>query len=151
MLSELLSTERVRVPLGSHAKAELLRELVHLAVPEAEPHTFEGIVAAVEGRESQVSTAMGGGLAVPHGRTNLVGELRMAAGLVERMPDYVAPDGRAVDVVFLVVTPESASGQHVKILARIARLMFRPESRAALVAARNAAEFVDVIRRTEAA
>lgn len=151
LLSELLSTERVRVPLGSHAKAELLRELVQLAVPEAEPQAFAGIVAAVEDRESQVSTALGGGLAVPHGRTNLVGELRMSAGLVRQMRDYDAPDGLPIDVVFLVVIPDAATGQHVKVLSRIARLMHGSASRAALVGAHDAAEFVRVLRRSEAA
>lgn len=151
MLSELLSTERVRVPLGSHAKADLLRELVRLAVPDADAPTFDGIVAAVEDRERQVSTAMGGGLAVPHGRTDLAPELRLAAGLIDSVPDYESPDGAPVRVVFLVLTPESATGQHVKVLSRIARIMHAPDSRAALVGATTAAGFLDAIRRAEAA
>ena len=93
LLSELLSTERVRVPLGSHSKAELLRELVRLAVGDADETTVGGILDVVEARESQVSTALGGGLAVPHGRTDLVPELRIAAGIVGEVPDYIALDG----------------------------------------------------------
>ena len=128
-----------------------MRELVHLAVPEADPQAFEGIVSAVEDRESQVSTALGGGLAVPHGRTDLVAELRMSAGLVRQLRDYDAPDGLPIEVVFLVVIPDAATGQHVKVLGRIARLMHDSDSRAALVRAHDAAEFVHVIRRSEAA
>jgi len=124
---------------------------VRLAVPDATGPALDEIVAAVEDRERQVSTAMGGGLAVPHGRTDLVSELRLSAGLVNDVRDYLAPDDRPVEVVFLVLTPSAASGQHVKVLARIARLMHKPESRAALVAARDAGEFVDAIRRAEAA
>jgi mannitol/fructose-specific phosphotransferase system IIA component (Ntr-type) len=145
LLSELLSTERVRVPLGSHSKAELLRELVRLAVGDADEVTVGGILAAVEAREAQVSTAMGGGLAVPHGRTDLVPEVRVAAGLVRNVPDYVALDGSPVRVAFLVLTPASASGQHVKVLSRIARLMHDPESRDALLASTSADEFVRVV------
>ena len=151
LLSELLSTERVRVPLGSHSKAELLRELVRLAVGDADETTVGGILDAVEARESQVSTALGGGLAVPHGRTDLVPELRIAAGIVGKVPDYVALDGSPVRVAFLVLTPSAASGLHVKLLSRIARLMHNPESRDALLASTSADEFMRVIHGAEAA
>ncbi|MCX5766741.1 MAG: PTS sugar transporter subunit IIA [Gemmatimonadetes bacterium] len=151
MLSELLTTERVRVPLGSHSKADLLRELTRLAVPDVAPETLDLIVAAVEEREAQVSTAMGGGLAVPHGRTDLVRELRVSAGLVHVVRDYVAPDHAPVEVVFLVLTPLDSSSQHIKVLARIARLMHRPESRAALLASNSAEAFLAVVRQAEAA
>jgi mannitol/fructose-specific phosphotransferase system IIA component (Ntr-type) len=150
LLSELLSTERVRVPLGSHSKADLLRELVRLAVGHAGDSTIDGIVDAVEAREAQVSTALGGGLAVPHGRTDLIPEVRVAGGIVRDVPDYIALDGSLVQVAFLVLTPTAASGQHVKLLSRIARLMHNPESRDALLASTSADEFMRVIHSAEA-
>jgi mannitol/fructose-specific phosphotransferase system IIA component (Ntr-type) len=150
LLSELLSTERVRVPLGSHSKAELLRELVHLAVRDADEVTIDGILDAVEAREAQVSTAMGGGLAVPHGRTDLVPELRVSAGIVRDVPDYHALDGSPVLVAFLVLTPTAAGSQHVKLLSRIARLLHQPASRAALLSATTADDFIRVVRDAEA-
>jgi len=151
LLSELLSTDRVRVPLCSHSKAELLRELVRLAVGDADDAVVAGVLAAVESREAQVSTAMGGGLAVPHGRTDLVREVRVAAGLVGEVPDYLALDGTPVKVAFLVLTPTTVSGQHVKLLSAIARLMHDPVSRGALLASTSADEFMRVIRRAETA
>jgi PTS system fructose-specific IIC component len=109
-----------------------------------------GIFDAVEAREAQVSTALGGGLAVPHGRTDLVSDVRLAAGIVRDVPDYVALDGSPVQVAFLVLTPSVASGQHVKLLSRIARLMHNPESREALLASTSADEFTQVIHLAEA-
>ncbi len=150
LLSELLSTERVRVPLGSHSKADLLRELVQLAAGDAGVNTLDGILEAVESREAQVSTAMGGGLAVPHGRTDLVPDVRLAAGTLAGVPDYVALDGTPVRVAFLVLTPIAASGAHVKLLSRIARLMHNPESREALFASASADDFMHVIHSAEA-
>lgn len=151
MLSELLSTDRVRVPLGSHSKADLLRELVRLAVGDADVDTVESILEAVEAREAQVSTALGGGLAVPHGRTDLVADVSVAAGIVRDVPDYVALDGSPVRVAFLVLTPVAASGRHVKLLARIARLMHNPEWRQALLASQSSESFMSVINAAEAA
>ena len=150
MLSELLSTDRVRVPLGSHSKADLLRELVRLAVGNADDSTLGGIFDAVEAREAQVSTAMGGGLAGPHGRTDLVPDVRLSAGIVRDVEDYIALDGSAVKVAFLVLTPVAASGQHVKLLSRIARLMHNPESRESLLASTSAEGFMQVIHLSEA-
>jgi len=141
----------VRVPLGSHSKAGLLRELVELAVGTADENTVRGILDAVEDREAQVSTALGGGLAVPHGRTDLVAEVRLSAGLVRGVPDYVGLDGSPVRVAFLVLTPMAASNQHVKLLSRIARLMHDPASRDALFASASPDDFMRVIHSAEAA
>ncbi len=151
MLSELLSTERVRVPLGSHSKADLQRELVRLALADAEEAAVERVVSAVGDREDCSSTAMGAGLAVPHGRTDLVDKVQLAAGLVRWVDDYVGPDGLPVRVAFLVLTPTHAAGLHVKVLSQIARVMHDPESRASLLAAKTPGEFLAAIRRAEAA
>ncbi len=151
MLAELLTTDRVRVPLASHSKADLLRELVALAAADADAATIAGIVASVEAREQQISTAMGGGLAVPHGRTDLVDGLRLAAGIVRGVSDYESPDGVPVRVAFLVLTPVQATRDHVKVLARIARVMHRAESRDALLASQTPDEFLDVLRRSDTA
>jgi mannitol/fructose-specific phosphotransferase system IIA component (Ntr-type) len=149
VLAELLTTDRVRVPLASHSKADLLRELVALAAADADAATVAGILESVEAREQQISTAMGGGLAVPHGRTALVHRLRLAAGIVNGVADYASPDGEPVRVAFLVLTPLEATGDHVRVLSRIARVMHKPASRDALLAARSAEEFLDVLRASE--
>jgi mannitol/fructose-specific phosphotransferase system IIA component (Ntr-type) len=151
VLSELLPAARIRTPLVGRTKSALLRELVELAVPDVEPATVEGILSAVLAREAEISTAMGGGLAVPHGRTPLVSEVRMSAGLVHDVSDYAAPDEQPVQVAFLVLTPLEESGRHVKVLSRIARLMHGAGSRGALLASRTADEFASVIRQSEPA
>lgn len=151
VLSELLPAARIRTPLVSRTKSALLRELVELAVPDADGAVIDGILQAVEAREAEISTAMGGGLAVPHGRTDLVSEVRVSAGLVNGVTDYQSPDHQPVQVAFLVLTPPQESGRHVKVLARIARVMHAPASRAALLAAKSGEEFAGVIRQSEPA
>ena len=149
MLAELLTTDRVRVPLASHSKADLLRELVALAAADADAATVAGILESVEEREREIGTAMGGGLAVPHGRSALVHELRMSAGTVNAVADYASPEGERVRVVFLVLTPLEATSDHVKVLSRIARVMHKPASREALLSARSPDEFLDVLRESD--
>lgn len=149
MLSELLSPERVRVPLESHSRSALFEELVRLALPEGSPATLAAVLGSVETRESQVSTAMGGGLAVPHGRTDQVAEVRVAAGLVNGATAFVGPDGEPVRVVFLVLTPIDCAREHLRVLAGIARVMRNEELRQALLTSKDPTSFMDVVRHAD--
>ncbi len=150
MLTALLPPERIRVPLGSHSRHAVLRELVTIALPDADEATVEAVFQSVLAREALSSTALGDGLAVPHGRTGALDSLRMAAGLVESVDDYVAPDGMPVRACFLLVSPPSDGGAHLKALSRLARLMRTNELRDALYGAESADAFVAVLRRAEA-
>lgn len=150
LLSELLSADRVRVPLAGRTKDQLLRELVELATPTRDPATIEAILTAVRERERELSTGIGSGVAIPHGKTPHVNQLVMAAGVTPEPVDFDALDGKPVHLFFLLVGPESAAGAHVKALARISRLLRRDALRVALRAAPTTEEFLRVVRDSEA-
>lgn len=149
LLSELLSPERVKVPLAGRTKDELLRELVALAAPAGEPATADAILAAVRDREQELSTGIGAGVAIPHAKTPFVDQLVMAAGIAPEPVDFDALDGQPVQLFFLLVGPESAAGAHVKALARISRLLRRDSLRSSLRAARTPDAFLQVVRDSE--
>jgi mannitol/fructose-specific phosphotransferase system IIA component (Ntr-type) len=129
----------------------LFHELLELALPDADPALLDAAFQGVLSREAVVSTAIGDGLAVPHGRTNAVDHICMAAGIVEGMEDYRAPDGVPVRACFLVVTPEADAGTHLKVLGRLARLMRNDALREALMKAEDADAFAAVLARAEGA
>jgi mannitol/fructose-specific phosphotransferase system IIA component (Ntr-type) len=148
LLTELLSIERIKIPLESQTKDDLLRELVDVAAgPDA--HDHEDLLRAVREREAVLSTGIGHGVAIPHGKSSAVGDLRMAAGRAAEPLDFDALDGEPVSLFFLLVGPESAAGPHIKALSRISRLVRKDEVREKLVAARSAAEFLDALREAE--
>ena len=149
LLSELLTADRVRIPLGGRTKDDLLRELVGLATAGEAPAVTASVLAAVREREGILSTGIGDGVAVPHGKTAALGELRMAAGAVSLPVDFDALDGAPVHLFFLLVGPESAAGGHVRALSRIARLLRKDSLRARLRAARSVDEFLQAIRESE--
>ena len=151
LLSELLAPARVRVPLRSQTKDDLLRELVELAAGDRDPATRAAILGSVREREQVLSTGIGEGVAIPHGKTPLIDQLVMAAGVCARPVDFDALDGAPVQLCFLLVGPESAAGAHVKALSRISRLLRRDALRDALTGAASADEFLRVIRDSEAA
>ena len=151
LLTELLTPDRVKVPLGSHTKDEVLRELVRLAARDLDPSVIEPILAAVREREQVLSTGIGGGIAIPHGKTPVVDQLIAAAGVAAQPIDFDALDGRPVQVFFLLIGPESASGAHVKALSRISRLLRRDPLRRDLREAENGDAFLRLIHDSEAA
>ena len=151
LLSELLSADRVRVPLGSRTKEEMLRELVELAVADRGPRIVETVLAAVRDREAVLSTGIGHGVAIPHGKTPAVDQIVMAAGVAREPVEFDALDAHPVEIFFLLIGPESASGAHVKALSRISRLLRREQLRAALRSAPDVDAFLRVIRESEAA
>lgn len=148
LLTELLSIERIKIPLESQNKDDLLRELVDVAAGPGAPDR-EDLLRAVREREAVLSTGIGHGVAIPHGKSSAVNDLRMAAGRSAGPVDFDALDGEPVSLFFLLVGPESAAGPHIKALSRISRLVRKDEVREKLVGARNAAEFLDALREAE--
>lgn len=150
LLSELLSTTRVKVPLESRSKPDVLRELVALAASGRSPAEQEAILAAVRERELVYSTGIGRGLAIPHGKTPHIDHLVLAAGVAAEPIEFDALDNKPVRLFFLLVGPESASGAHVKALGRISRLLGREQLRSSLMAAETPEAFLDIVRASEA-
>ncbi len=143
LLSDLLTPGRVKVPLASHSKGDVLRELVQLAVPSAGPAALERIVTAVQDREALLSTGIGSGIAIPHGRTDDVDSVILAAGLAPVPIDFDALDGKPVSLFFLLLGPGSAAGAHVRALGRISRILRHEAVRDELNRANSADAFLD--------
>jgi nitrogen PTS system EIIA component len=142
VLSDLLIPERVKVPLASTSKNEVLRELVQLAVPSAGTVARERILTAVLDREALLSTGIGSGIAIPHGRTGEVESLILAAGVAPDPIDFDALDAKPVSLFFLLLGPESAAGAHVRALGRISRILRHESVRLELSRATNAESFL---------
>ena len=149
LLTDLLSPERVRVPLEARDKPGIVRELTRMLVDSA-GGDYEDVLAAVEERERVLSTGIGFGVAIPHGRSPTLPELAVVCGSTPEPVPFDAIDGQPVRLFFLLAGPERAAGQHVKALGRLARLIRGEPLRARLLACRTAAEFYHAIVEAEA-
>jgi len=149
LLSELLTPECIRIPLVSSSKDELLSELVGVVGKTAQVSDLNDVLRAVREREQVLSTGIGNGVAIPHGKSGALQSLVMAAGVTREPADFEALDGQPVRLVFLLVGPESAAGQHVKALSRVSRLLRRDSFRQRLIDAATAVEFFEIIREAE--
>jgi len=135
---DILSLERVAVSLPGEDKhvrnkEQALRRLAELL---AQPGvSAERIFEVLEARERLQSTGVGGGVAVPHGAVEELTE-QVGAFLVCREPiGFDAIDGEPVTILFALVGPKGAPAQHLKVLARVSRLLRNAGFRSELGAA----------------
>lgn len=143
-LTDLLHPDRVRVPLHASDKPGVLAELSTLLAERAGANV-EDVQQAVEEREAVLSTGIGLGVAVPHGKSSAVQRLEMVCGTTRSGVEFDALDGEACRLFFCLVGPESAAGEHVKALSRIARVVRRDEVRARLLAAHSPESFIQTL------
>lgn len=149
LLTDLLAPERVKIPLVARDKDTVLRELVELVGGDGSGPSDE-VLRAVREREQVLSTGIGNGIAIPHGKSAGLDRLLLAAGVAREGIDFEALDGKPVQLFFLLVGPESAAGDHIKALSRISRLLQRDSFRARLAAASHPEEFYALLSEAEA-
>ncbi|HZN97699.1 MAG TPA: PTS sugar transporter subunit IIA [Gemmatimonadales bacterium] len=149
LLTELLSPDRVVVPLTARDKAGVIAELTRHLVDHS-GGGFDEVLGAVEEREAVLSTGIGFGVAIPHARSSAVRELSVVCGLSPEPVPFDSIDGEPVRLFFLIVGPESSAGQHVKLLSRIARLVRRDNLRQQLCEAGTPQEFYAALLDAEA-
>jgi mannitol/fructose-specific phosphotransferase system IIA component (Ntr-type) len=140
LLTELLTPDRVLVPVSARDKSGVIAELTRHLI-EKSGGSYPEVLEAVEEREAVLSTGIGFGVAIPHARSSAVSELSLVCGVSPEPVPFDSIDGEPVRLFFLIVGPESSAGQHVKILSRIARLVRRENLRERLCEVRTADEF----------
>jgi PTS system nitrogen regulatory IIA component len=122
-VAEFLSSNRVAVGVAVSSKKRALEEIARYLALGAPTVTQADILASLSSREKLGSTALGHGVAIPHGRiagiSNTIGALIRLKHPVE----YEAHDGRAVDLVFGLIVPQQATGDHLQHLKTIAETL----------------------------
>jgi PTS system nitrogen regulatory IIA component len=149
LLTELLTPDRVVVPLAARDKSGIIAELTRHLVNRS-GGGYSEVLGAVEEREAVLSTGIGFGVAIPHARSSAVSELSVVCGVSPEPVPYDSIDGEPVRLFFLIVGPEASAGQHVKILSRIARLVRREHLRERLCEAGTADQFYNALLDAEA-
>ena len=102
---------------------DTVAKLVDRLADEGEVESADELVAEVMRRENEGSTAIGGGLVIPHARFSGVRRVRIAVATLAEPVDIPSEDGRPVDIVILLVGPQNDPRQMLRVLARLARLV----------------------------
>lgn len=148
-LMEILSGKSVVVGLKGQNKREVLEELVNALEVGDKITDRDKVLEAVLLREEIMSTGIGHGIAIPHGKSEYVTELGGVLGIKKEGVDFDALDGKPTYIFFLLVSPLDVSGPHIKALARISRLLKGEDFRQKLIAAVDNDDALAIIEEEE--
>lgn len=148
-ITDLLVPERVALNVQVADKAMAIHAMVGMLdrtgclrdAVEYEKNVLE--------REAQGTTGVGGGVAIPHGKSNAVLVPALAAVTLREAIDYQALDGAPVRLLFLIAAPDGANDLHIQVLARLAQLLMEPLFCEELKQAATPEEFLAVIAKRE--
>jgi len=119
----LLDTSTILANMEVSSKKELLDKMIESLSDRVSREQLEDIRTAVFEREEIMSTGVGKSLAIPHGKVKSIDENMASFAKLKKPIDYNSIDGEPVQMVFLLVGPESKHTVHIKLLSRISRLM----------------------------
>lgn len=145
----LLNTETVLPNLEAADKTEVLDKLVSSLEAKVSNGELEKIREAVFEREKIMSTGVGKGLAIPHGKAAGIEQTYAAFAILKDPVDYEAIDDEPVNMVFLLVGPQASNSLHIKMLSRISRLMNNSEFRSRLQKCSTAEEIIEQFKDQE--
>jgi PTS system fructose-specific IIC component/PTS system nitrogen regulatory IIA component len=140
-LSERFTEKCIIIDSQKPTKREIIDEMVGLLCQAYGIENREGILKAVFGREEKMSTGIGCGLAVPHGKVDFLDKMCVVACSVKRGIDFEAIDKEPVFLLFLIVSPANTTGPHIRALSAISRIMADADIRKSLIAANSPVEF----------
>ena len=148
-VNELLKPKYILTDFKSDKKDDVINELIDLLKGDEKVLDLEEVRKCVFDREKIMSTGVGKGFAIPHGKTNSVTDIIAVFGKSKKPIEYDALDGEPVNLIFLMVGKDTLVSKHIKLLSRISRLMNNDEFREKLVKAESKEYILKVFEEEE--
>ncbi|KZL19371.1 Nitrogen regulatory protein [Pseudovibrio axinellae] len=148
-LNELLRPEAVIANLKANSKKQALQELAERASEicgETERDIFDTLLQ----RERLGSTGVGNGIAIPHGKIVNLDGLHGLFARLDKPIEFDSLDDQPVDLIFVLLAPEGAGADHLKALARVARLLRNNEIASKLRATTDATALYSILTHPQA-
>lgn len=150
-LTDILQPDCVLVPLDAPDKQTAIFTLADLLCEKTGITDPEGLKEAIWKRETVRTTGIGGGIAVPHGKTDNVPGLRMAIGRTASPLEFGAIDRQPVELIILLASPIDQTGPHIEALSRISRMLIDPDARDKMKSLPTGEEVYAMIKDLESA
>jgi fructose-specific phosphotransferase system IIA component len=149
-MSDILTENLVATGLAGESKKEIIDAMIDLVATSPKVLDREKVRKAIFEREEIMSTGVGNGFAIPHGKTDAVTDIVAAFAVTASPIDYQSLDEKPVRLVFLLVGKDNLVGPHIKLLSRISRLMNKEEFRKRLLELKTPQEILEAFRHEEA-
>jgi fructose-specific phosphotransferase system IIA component len=148
-ITDILNEKVIVTNLQGTTKAEILNAMIDLAAKSDRVVDKERMRSAIFEREKIMSTGVGSGFAIPHGKTDAVLDIVAAFAITDNPIDYQSLDDQPVRIVFLLVGKDNSVGPHIKLLSRISRLMNKEDFRKKLLEANSPSDILQIFRQEE--
>ncbi len=149
-ISDLLTEDLVVTHLQGSDKKDIINAIIDIVAKSSKVLDKEKVREAVFEREGIMSTGVGDGFAIPHGKTDAVSDIVGAFAVTADPIDYESLDEKPVRLVFLLVSKANMVGPHIKLLSKISRLMNKAEFRTRLLEMQSPKEIVEMFKQEEA-
>lgn len=148
-ISSILEEEFIAIRLPASTKEEALNQMINMLSASPKVRDLEKVRTAVLERERLMSTGVGHGFAIPHGKTDALDDILAAFAVTAAPIDFQALDNQPVQLIFLLVGKETHVGTHLKLLSRISRLMNNEDFRNQLLTATSPGEVLELFNEEE--
>ena len=148
-LTELLDESAILVNIKATEKREVIEELAASLTACGKISDSSEVLQAVLEREKIMSTGIGKGVAIPHGKCKTVDKLVGVLGIKKDGVDFQSLDEQPVYLFFLLISPLNVSGPHIRALAHISRLLRHDQLRKRLIATENPHQVLELIAEEE--
>ena len=148
-IQDLLQKSSILIDLKSTEKDQVLRQTAKFMASLYGLDNGEQISRLILERESDMSTGIGYGIAIPHARITGIDRLYMVAARSVNGIEFGAIDDQPVHLIFMLVSPANTSTEHTQILSSLSSIMAYEDVREKLFSAETAEQFLDVIKKSE--
>jgi len=150
-LTNLINEELIELELKASKKEDVILEMVTLLEKAGKVSDREIYFKSVIERENLGSTGIGKGIAIPHGKSDVINEVSIAFGRSTKGIDFDSLDDKPVNLVFLLAAPKNVGGVYLKALAQLSRLLRQQEFRESILSAGNKSEVLDILAKADQA
>jgi len=145
---DVLQKKAIISDLKAQDKKGILEELV-APITSITGVNHKDLVRVLMDREQLGSTGIGGGIGIPHGKLKQLESLALGFGLSRKGVDFESMDNQPTHIFFLLVTPENSTGLHLKMLARISKILKHDQIKEKLLIAADSDEIFSIIREED--
>ncbi|QXE17386.1 PTS fructose transporter subunit IIABC [Clostridium sp. 001] len=149
-ITELLEENTIKLKLDSNTKLEVIDELISILDSAEKLNDKDEYKKQILKRESEFSTGIGEGIAIPHAKTAAVKIPSLAFGIKKEGLDYESLDGTDAKLFFMIAASEGADNEHLDTLARLSSMLMNEEFKNKLINAKSKDEVLNLIDKQEA-
>jgi fructose-specific phosphotransferase system IIA component len=150
-LTSLINEDLIELDLKATKKEDVILEMVGLLEKARKVTDKEIYFKTVIERENLGSTGIGKGIAIPHGKSDVITEVAVAFGRSNAGIDFDSLDDRPVNLTFLLAAPKNVGGVYLKALAQLSRLLRQQDFRESLISAKTKTEVLEILSKADQA